>query len=262
MKLLKELYEQHTDFSNLEEKDIIYFCRDSLTPYRNYTEEMNQKLKNEILTIIQSKDWDWSIKDIDKNTILTYPVYHNAHDIVKYLLDNKKYDVKSYTQELSNSLCACISLVGETMLKNIMNYGIETRYLDDMLNKSYLYASIMSKEEHCNKYLEIAEYLTNQNFLLNNTSPYLFNGVISHLILNNNENKYPYLNKSLHHLLENYPLDNHKKLFCMKKFFDPIIWKQKRLPQDIASTLENWINYHSLQKELNQDNIINKKPKI
>jgi hypothetical protein len=262
MKRLKKQYSKNFDFSDLNEKDIIYFCRDSLTPYRNHSQKVQQEFENEILSIIQSKEWDWSIKDIDKNTILTYPIYNNAHSIVKYLLDNKKYDVKTYDKDMSNSLCSCITILGDKMLKNIMEYGIHPKYIDDMINKAYLYASIMSEKDTCEVYLNTASYLLEKNLSLNNISPYLFNGTISHLILNNNENKYPYLKTALHHLLENYPLDIKKKDFHVKKFFDPIIWKSKKLPQDISSCLENWRNYHSLNNELIKNNKIIKKFKI
>lgn len=257
MEQLKKRYLSF-DFLNLTEKDIIYICRDSLNPQRNLKEDY----EGEILQIIQSKEWDWTVKDNDKCSILTYNVYNNAHSIVKYLLDNNKYDVRTYDKDTSDSICACISLIGQKMINNILEYDINPRYIDDMINKAYLLASKMSKKDNCENYLKTAELLIGENSKLNNINHSLFIGAISHIILNNNENKYPYLNTSLHHLLEYYPLDISKKEFHVKKFFDPIIWKSRKLPQDISSTLENWINYHSLQKDLPNNNSVNKKIKI
>jgi hypothetical protein len=257
MEKLKKRYLSF-DFSNLTEKNIIYMCRDCLDPKRN----LKTDYESEILQIIQSKEWDWTVTDIDKCTILTYPIRNNAYSIVKYLLDNSKYDLKTYDIDTSHSLTACILLVGEKMTQNIIRYDIHPRYIDDMLNKAYLYASSMSKQDDCDKYLKIAKLLLERNVELNNINPSAFTGVISHIILNNNENKHQYLNKALHHLLEDYPLDIRKKEFHVKKFFDPVIWKSKKLPQDISSTLENWITYHSLNSELNTNNQVNRKLKI
>lgn len=137
MSLLKYKYPD-TDFENIKEKDIIYFCRDAL----NYDYKSNRlskdeialdkkKYENEILLLIKKQffkngeSWDWFRKDIDDNIILTYPIHNNSLMIVKFLLlltsnNGYIYNIKEYNQDICNAICSGINLKSDEVIEYIL----------------------------------------------------------------------------------------------------------------------------------------------
>ena len=165
---LEKKYKKKFIVEEITEKDIIYFCRDALA--HSLTEKNkgnNQKsiYEKEILSLIKLKEWDWFAKDIDKNIILTYPVYNNAFTIVEYILENKKYNLEQYNEQCSGALKACIMLTGEKMQEYILSKNIHSEYITDMAFKAYTMSEyVMPKYK--NEYLKKAEELIqiNTNF--------------------------------------------------------------------------------------------------
>lgn len=247
--LLKKYPKQ--DFNSLLEKHIIYFCRDALSFYNK--DKNKQNLEKEILDLIKSKDWDWNAKDIDGNTILTYPIYNNAHSIVDYLLSNKKYNICEYNKEASQALGACINLVSDDMISNILNkHDINIQYKNELVIKAYKSSSRMNDETNKNKYLEVAFTILKKGVS--------FNDILNSFITETKDyDDFPFV---VNHFLDNHPLAAKEKLFTVKTYFIQDIIKHDNSSQKFISIAEKWMTYQSLNNELTESNKSNKKLKI
>lgn len=140
------------------EKDIIYFCRSNFGNYKKHTKKTREMYEKTTLRAIKSKEWNWQAKDIDNNTILTYPVYNNCYLIVQYLLENKIYNITKYEEYISQALCSCIMLTGEKMMNQILSYhDLDIRYKSDMAVKALEMGSyiIAYKKDYVDKALTI-----------------------------------------------------------------------------------------------------------
>lgn len=181
MKILIKKY-PNIDLNNITMKDIIFFCRKFLIKkYSQNKKILNEKnvieYENEIYQIIQKKyednlqDWNWHIKDIDGNNILTFPIFHNSFKIVEYLLnlknkDNGKnfFDLKIFNNDIKNALNTSINLYGEDMINFIISQEINSKYISNMITTAYEFFNIVEKEEEKDVYQKIIGKLYNKDF--------------------------------------------------------------------------------------------------
>lgn len=178
-------------------EDLIFFCRNGL-------KENNSEVEEELLFLIKSKNWSWYSRDIDSNIILTYPVFHGAKKIVSYLIESGKYNIKEYNPTLSKALCASISLKGEQMLDYLLTQEMNKKYIDDLIIKSFIFASKVDDEDYKNLYLSFSNKII-QSCDFDNT----MKGIIY------------YVNPIIfNYFLLNHPLSNKEKITHTNKFLN------------------------------------------
>lgn len=248
---LEKKYKKKLSLNELREKDIIYFCRDSL--HYGISQDKKEVYEKEILSLIKMKEWDWSVKDIDKNNMLLYPIYNGAFSIVKYLIENKKYNVQEYNEDISKAICSCIMPVGEKMSHYLLSKDIHTDYVSDMVFQAYSMSIIDGmKKEYVDYYINKA-----RDLLVKKTN---FNKILNQFLKTNEFDKYE---MSLLNFLENHPLDKEKKLEIVKSILDE---GQKKslsfLRRKENKILDKWIKYIELNKNLPYKNTFSKKIKI
>lgn len=246
---LEKKYNKKFNLEELTEKDIIFFCRDNLNYYNS---ENNRVIyEKEILNLIKTKEWNWSVKDIDQNNILLYPVHNNAFTIVSYLIENKKYDLKKYDSDISKALCSSIMPIGEKMNQYLLSQDIHKEYISDMIFHAYnMSVSKNMKEEFVFYYKEKAQNLLKQDLNFNK----IFIQFLSLHEFSNHKNNFQ-------NFLESHPLDIEEKLLIVKNFLKEnkslsVANKEKSL------ILNNWIIYIELNKRLKLKQTPNKKHKI
>jgi hypothetical protein len=241
------------DFNNLTEKNIIYFCRDALSYYNTDHDSKKAVFEAEILEIIKSKEWNWNATDIDKNIILTYPVYNYSLPIVQYLLENEKYNIKEYNKTISNALGSSITIFGGVTLNYLLNLeDMDIMYRTDLAIKSYQVASGVEMNYHKQNYLEKALAIFQTETL--------FTNIVGDFVAF--PSNYKNIKEPLHHLLENHPLDIDSKVNIVKGYLNPELCNPNKLISEVLTTLENWSTYYSLNKDLAISNSTHKKPKI
>lgn len=242
------------NLNNVTEKDIIYFCRDALsTDIDNSKKAIYEK---EILELIKSKEWNWFAQDIDKNVILTYPVRNNAFTIVKYLLENKKYNLEEYNEKLSGAVKACVSLVGDSMCEYLMSHNLHQDYLNDLAFKAYIMSDSVVPTYRLT-YIEKAVKLVNMG-----TD---FEKILYNFLNDFNSDDFKKVKLSFVKFLDTHPLSKEEKLNIMK----PII------QQGLANTrpdmffkleknrmLDNYVRYLDMEQRMPPKNDNTKKAKI
>ncbi len=191
---------------NITEKDIIYFCRDALSKKENHS-----LYDEEILNLIQYKKWNWNHEDIDRNIILTYPVYNNSIKIVKFLFENV-YDTKVYDEKISNALCACINLRGDEMLAFILSNEINKTYVDDLVYRCYFMSN--RAVSYAKRYVGMAEKI-----MKNSDFKYVANKIIHTDGMVN----------SFSHFIFKHEMDKYEKIQVLNKLFETEIQFYKKM---------------------------------
>lgn len=234
---LEKRYNKSLKIDTIKEKDIIYFCRDSLS--NSISEEDKKKYEKEILSIIKVKEWDWFVQDIDKNNILTYPIYNNAFNIVKYLLENNKYNLKKYDKVISNSLSACIMLTGEKMQRYILSQEIDNQYITDMAFKAYI-MSINVMPQYKNEYIKKAQELINLNAD--------FDKILVNFL---KENEFPKLKDTFYQFLEEHPMTIQEKVKAVVHIVEKLEENKNSIKfSEKYTSLKKWLQYHELNEKL------------
>lgn len=239
------------NLENITEKDIIYFCRDSLSFNKSAQDKMIYE--KEILEIIKSRQWDYTVKDIDKNNMLLYPIYNNAFNIVSYLIENKKYNLQEYDKDVSRALCACIMPIGENMNDYILSKNIHNNYIGDMVFQAYTMSiSEGMKESFIDYYKQKADFLLKQNASFEN---------ILHHFLETSE--FPLYRNIFVNFLQEHPLNTEEKLDIIKPILE--VGKEKSLTfikKEKNRMLDNWVRYVEMDIKLPPKNEHKKKNKI
>lgn len=239
---LNKKYKKQLNIEDITEKDIIFFCRDALSHSLTKENKNNNKkaiYEKEILSLIKLKDWNWFAKDIDKNIIFTYPVYNNSFTIVEYLLDNQKYNLKEYNEEISGSLQSCIMLTGEKMQEYLLSKKIHSEYITDMAFKAYTMSDYVMPEykiTYLKKAQELIQLNTNFEKLLINFIKYY---------------EFEKVKQSFYLFLEEHPLPVKDK----RKYVATILnnLQEKKSGARFNSKyidLGKWLHYHELNSKL------------
>lgn len=262
IKHLKKKYPK-SNFINLTSKDIIYMCRDALSHHEKKQNKENYEL--ELLELIKSKDWNWYTQDIDKNIILTYPIYNNAYSIVEYLVGNK-YDLKIYEELISNALCSCIMLTGEKMLSYLLEQNLHPEYLTDMTIRAYE----MATHVH-NDYKDFYTQKGN-DLIIKHTD---LKKILAYYI-SDREFKTS-LEEIFFQMLENHPLPIEEKNVLITQLFEQantikrwINGQEQIVQRKVMSSnlekkyqmVEKWKMYHKLEDDLSYNQQLKKKAKI
>lgn len=262
IKHLKKKYPK-SNFINLTSKDIIYMCRDALSHYEK--PENKQKYESELLELITSKEWDWYTQDIDRNIILTYPIYNNAYSIVEYLVNNK-YDLKTYNELISNALCSSIMLTGEKMLNYLLEQNISPEYLTDMTIRAYEMATHVHND-HKEFYVQKGNDLIVKGTDLTKILAYY---------ISDREFKTSF-EEIFFQMLENHPLAIEEKNVVIDQLFERAnttkrwingeeqIIQRKVLSPNLEKKyqmIEKWKMYHKLENDLPENLQIKHKAKI
>lgn len=197
----------------------------------------NQKAlyEKEILSLIKLIDWDWFAKDIDRNIILTYPVYNNAFTIVEYLLENKKYNIEQYHPEISHSLQSCIMLTGEKMQDYLLSKNIHSEYITDMAFKAYTRSDYVMSEYKID-YMNKAQKLIHLN---TNFSKLLINFIT--------DTEFEKMRDTFYRFLEEHPTPLQDKIKCISTILTKL--EEKKSGARFASKyrdLGKWLHYHQL----------------
>lgn len=182
--------------------DIIYFCRDALASGRNISNK--KEAEAEILELIKSKDWNWYARDIDNNIILTYPVFNNAFKVVRFLLEENKYNLNQYNPTLSKALSACINLHGKGMLDLILGFNVDNKYKTDMVIKAYNLASAVKEESYRDTYINLVNDLLKDSDFIE-----VIDGIVNSSSVD-----------CFHHFLFNHPLEHDRKVQITKQIAD------------------------------------------
>jgi hypothetical protein len=240
IKHLNNKYENIFNFEKVTEKEIIYFCRDALNhESSNKDSFLKVFYEKEILELIKLKEWDWFKEDIDKNNILTYPIYNNAFEIVKYLIENKKYNLKKYDTRISNALQASIILTGQKMQEYITSQDIHNDYVNDMIFKAYEMTSFV-KSPYVQVYFEQAERL----MMLNIDFKKLLDNFLK-------INQFEKINNAFFNFLEKHPSHLEDKKIHISSALDLIEQNEKQPDLNIKYiTLKKWLQYHDLNHKL------------
>lgn len=195
------------DFENISTKDLIYVCRNSLNRRNSGLNEKDYlELTYEILGILKSKEWRRYEKDIDGNILLTYPVLHGNKECVQYLLENK-YNVRDYNHNVSDAICACVSLLGNNILDYFLSIEMNQRYKNDMLAKAY---NMLSRVKFDTETRVISTYELFVEKLIDKSD---FEKVLEKILVNSN-------NKSFQHFLIKHPLDLERKAIITKEVIE------------------------------------------
>ncbi len=179
-------------------KDVIFICRDA------FKSEVDAALENELLNLVQQKDWAWYARDIDNNIILTYPIFNGSKKIVDYLIKSKKYDISEYNPTLSNALGACISLKGEEILDYLLDNNLNFKYKNELITKALVMASKVKEEKYFDKYIRYADKMI---------SDCDFIEVAKSIIYPSNPDVFNYF-------LFNHPLNNEEKVVFAKNMLE------------------------------------------
>lgn len=244
---LERKYKQKLSL-DLTAKEIVYFCRDALS----YGTKPEEKViyEKEILNLMKSKDWDLSYKDIDGNNLLSYPIYNNAFDIVKYLIDNKLYNLQEYNQENSHAVCACIMLTGEKMMNYLVSLDINKEYLTDMTFRAYSMSSNVMPEYKIS-------YMNKASYLIEHTD---FEKILSEFLKVNEFDKYK---EQYLVFLQEHPLELENKVKIIQAILTPLREKKNFIERvEKYKILDSWVNYFSLKEKFPNKEIADKKPKI
>lgn len=239
---LNKKYKKQLNIEDITEKDIIFFCRDALS--HSLTKEnknSNEKAiyEEEILSLIKLKDWNWFAKDIDKNIMLTYPVYNNAFTIVKYLLENQKYNLEEYNEEISRALQSCIMLTGEKMQEYLLSKKIHSEYITDMAFKAYTMSDYVMpeyKSAYLKKAQELIQLNTNFEKVLVNFIKY---------------DEFEKVKQSFYLFIEEHPLPIKDKIQHVAIILNNL--KEKKSGARFSSKyidLGKWLHYHELNDKL------------
>jgi len=280
MSLLKYKYPD-TDFENIKEKDIIYFCRDALNyDYKYKSPRLSKeqivldkkKYENEILLLIKreffknSENWDWYKKDIDDNIILTYPIHNNSLMIVKFLLsltsvNGQIYNIKEYNQDICNAICSGINLKSDEVIEYILKEEIHEDYVSTLIKKNYDMISRVSND-YKEKYNKKFDYLF--NYKCN------FEKVIE-LFVCDREN-FLNIKLMLNDFLDNYPIEDELKRKHINQFLEnELIQKNKNHPflQERVLFLGRWCyanekinHFNHVENVLENNKKVEKKLKI
>lgn len=245
---LEKKYKQKFPLETLTAKEIVYFCRDSLS--HGTSPEDKVIYEKEILELIKQKEWDLLYTDIDGNNLLSYPIYNNAFDIVTYFIDNKLYNLKEYNHENSHAVCACIMLTGEKMMNYLVSLDMHYDYITDMTFRAYLMSANVRPEYKI-------EYLNKANYLIENSD---FENMLSQFLTLNEFDKHTeqYLS-----FLQEHPVETENKVKIIQKVLDPLREKKNFIQRvQKYNILDNWINYFLLQEKFPNKDVSEKKPKI
>lgn len=248
---LEKKYEKNLPLEEITEKDIIFFARDNLNFY--VSKEYKIIYEKEILYLIKMKEWDWVHEDIDKNNILVYPIHNNAFSIVKYLIENNKYNLQEYHKSISKAVCSCIMPIGEEMNQYLLSKDIHTEYIADMVFQAYSMAlSDKMRPDYVDYYKQKAENLFQKNAS--------FEKILHHFLNTDEFHKYK---MTLVNFLEQHPLSREEKLAIVKPILEE--GKEKSLAfikREKNRVLDNWVRYVELDIQLKPKNLIHKKTKI
>lgn len=242
------------NLSNATETQIMFLCRDALS----LTSEDKNKAdyEKEILELIKSKEYDWFAQDIDKNVILTYPVRNNAFSIVKYLLENKKYNLEEYNEKLAGAVKACVSLVGDSMCEYLMRQNLHQDYINDLAFQAYIMSDFVDPTYRLT-YIEKAVKFVNMG-----TD---FEKILHNFLNNFNSDDFKKVKLSFVKFLDTHPLSKQDKANILK----PIIEKGLATTRvDMFFKLEknrmidNYVRYLEMEQRMPPKNDNTKKAKI
>lgn len=242
------------NLDNITEKDIIYFCRDALAI--NKKNENKVIYEKEILEIIKSKEWDWFTQDIDKNVILTYPIRNNAFNIVKYLLENKKYNLQEYNEKLSGAVKSCIALAGNEMCEYLLSQDLHQEYIEEMAFQAYIMSDYVVPQYRLT-YLEKAIELTSLN-----TD---FSKILNKFLNSFSSEEFKKIKLSFVKFLDTHPLSKEEKLNIMKPIIESGLSTMSPsmfFKSEKNRMIDNYVRYIEMETRMppRHDNI--KKPKI
>lgn len=241
------------NLENITEKDIIYFCRDALSMN---SLENKEEYEKEILELIKLKEYDWFVQDLDKNVILTYPIRNNAFTIVKYLLDNKKYNLQEYNESLSGAVKSCILLTGEDMCDCLLSYNLHQDYIEDMAFQAYIMSDYVSPKYRLT-YVEKAVKLVNYN-----TD---FSKILDKFLNNFNSEEFKKVKLSFVKFLDTHPLSNQGKAEVMKPLIEhglSTMSPNMFFKLEKNRMLDNYVRYINMQNRMPEKNDNIKKLKI
>lgn len=248
VKKLEKKYKQKFPLEELTSKEIVYFCRDSLS--HGTSPEDKIIFEKEILNLMKAKNWDLEYKDIDGNNLLSYPIYNNAFDIVHYLIDNKMYDLKEYSDANSQAVCACIMLTGEKMMNYLVSLNIHKDYLTDMTFRAYTRSAYVMPQYKIT-YMKKADYLIEHSN---------FEKILTKFLEISEFEKYKeqYLS-----FLQEHPAILEDKVKIIQKVLEPLREKKNFIERvQKYNILDNWVRYYELQEKYPNKDTQEKKPKI
>ena len=242
---LEKKYNKKILISELKTKDIIFFCRDTLSYLISNEDKIIYEI--EILQLMKSMELDVNYKSIDGNNLLAYPIYNNAFKIVDYLLENNFYDLQNYNDDVSQAVCACIMLDGEKMMHKLLDLNINEKYINDMCFRAYLMASVVFpdyKKSYEDKVKQLIDKTDFKEVLENFVKHEDFSKCIEQYQL----------------FLQEHPMDLKKKIEVVENVLQPLRNKGKIIQvKEKYKLLNIWLSYYLLEDNLNQKNDDNKK---
>lgn len=246
------------NFNTILEKDLIYMMRNAALIKDGKKEQFEQ----EFLSLLQSKNWNWFIKDIDDCTILLYSIYTNSNVILNYLIDNDFYSIREHNLVVQNAINSANRMINFDMLDKIFSYSeLNTKYKDNAILDLFLYAFQCSDtvyNKRVNKAFSLLDEIDNKKNL--------FVEVLESLLKNNRIND----STRIINWLEEYPLFINDKIEITNQIYNKIsnyedksslLFFNDEKSSSIKFLLDKWKSYYSLNIKLSEKSL-NKTHKI